>query len=118
MTDAKTRIRNLLDSNQSLVSITKTGSTDARDFYAVVRTWPHPEEAGMQVLNIQNVQLTAEWSGMSDTFLSGGYRQRVPSDNGDLMRSLAQTLATAAAQADAGKLGERDVIENDASGEE
>lgn len=118
MTDAKQRITDLLDADQKLVSIVRTGSTDARTFYTVVRTWDHPEEPGMKVLNVQNAQLTADWSDMSDTFLSGGWRQRVPADDGTLLRTLAQELAGAAAAADAGTLGDRDVEVEDITGGE
>jgi len=114
--NTKDRITALLDPEQRLISIIKTGETDAREFYTVVRCWPHPEAPGMVVLNVQNAQLTADWSDMSDTFLSGGWRQRIPADDGTLLRSLAQELASAAAQADAGTLGSRDVDVQDASG--
>jgi hypothetical protein len=114
--DAEDRIRSLMDDREDLISITRTGASEAAAYYAVVRSWPHPDESGLRIVNIQNVQLVAEWSDMSDTFLSGGYRQRVPDGNGDIMRSLASALAGAAAQADAGSLGSREVSYEDASG--
>jgi len=116
--NTKARISDLLDPEQRLISIVKTGETEAREFYTVVRCWDHPDEPGMKELNVQNAQLVKEWSDMSDTFLSGGWRQRVPADDGTLLRTLAQELASAAAQADAGTLGSRDVDVKDASGGE
>lgn len=116
--EAERRIRALLDAGQDLVSVTRTGETKARTFFAVVRCWPHPDLDDHLVLNIQNVQLTADWSDMDDTFLSGGYRQRVPEGDGEVARSLARSLAGAAAQADAGALGTRDVEHFDATGDQ
>jgi hypothetical protein len=106
--DAERRIRSLCDPEQTIEAIARTGTTEPRAYYAVVRTWEHPDEPGMRILNVQNVQLAAEWSRMSDTFVSGGgYRQRVPEDSGDVARSIAQGLAATAARQDAEALGER-----------
>ena len=117
-TDAVDRVEQLADAGQDVVAVVKTGETDARDFYAVVRVWDHPDEPETSVLSLQNAQLVAEWSDMSDTWLSGGYRQRVPDDDGTVARQLAQGLAATAAQQDAGAVGSRDVESFDATSEQ
>ena len=113
--EATERVEELADAGQTVVAAVRTGETDARDFYAVVREWPHPEEPGTRILCIQNAQIVAEWSDMSDTWLTGSYRQRVPEDNGAVARALAKSLAATAAQQDAGALGERDPEIHDAT---
>lgn len=100
--DARRRIEALADEGQTVHSITRTGSTDARAFYSVVRTWEHPEETGLSILCVQNAQLAADWADLTDTYLSGSYRQRFETGNGDTARAVAKGLAAAAARIDKG----------------
>jgi hypothetical protein len=114
--DAERRIRLLCDKGQTVEAIVRTATTEARAFYATVRMWKHPSEPGMRILNVQNAQLAAGWSDMSDTFMSGsGFRQRVPADSGDVARALAQGLAATAARQDANALGDRGTEYRDAT---
>lgn len=112
---AEDRIAALADPNQTVHAVIHTGGTEARAFYAVVRTWPHPDDPDLLTLSLQNAQLTTDWSDMSDTWMSGGYRQRVPKGNGATARAIAQSFAAVAARADADNLGDRAVQFHDAS---
>jgi len=104
--EERDRIEALCDDNQTVHSITRTSSPNkARAFYCVVRTWPHPEESDLEILCIQNAQLTASWADMSDTWLSGSYRQRIKAGDGDGPRQFAQDLAATAARLDAEAYG-------------
>lgn len=100
-TEARQRIEELADDDQTVRAITHTGETDARAFFAVVRTWPHPEEPDLSIICLQNVQLTAEWADLTDTWLSGSWRQRVPNGDGDTARAIARSLAATGARLDA-----------------
>lgn len=102
------RLRALCDDGQHLVSVVATGADDARRYYATIRVWDHPDADGLRVLCIQNAQLVAEWSDMSDTFLSGSYRQRFAAGDGDVARALASALAGTAAQIDGETVGTRE----------
>jgi len=115
--EAERRVEALADPEQDVLSIVRTGGTQARAFYAIVRTWDHPEADETLTLCVQNAQLTAEWSDMSDEWLTGSYRQRVPKGDGESARALAQSLAGAAAQIDRGVTGEKAPDYHDATGE-
>jgi hypothetical protein len=99
--EARQRIEELADDGQTVHDILLLDTTDARAFYAVARTWSHPDEPGLSILCLQVAQLTADWADLTDTFLSGSTRLRYTTGDGNTARSLAQSLAATAARIDA-----------------
>lgn len=111
---AEARVRSLADPTDDLVALMPTGESEAAAYYLAVVAREHPEAEGHLVLMERYVQLAAEWSDMSDTWLKNGVNRRVRADGlGDFSRGLAQAYASLAAQADAGTVGERETLHVD-----
>ena len=105
--DAEARVQALTDPTDDLVSLKPTGESDAAAYYLAVVAREHPDEPGHLVLMERYVQLAAEWSDMSDTWLKNGVNRRVREDDlGDFARSLAQMYLAVVSRAESGTLSD------------
>jgi hypothetical protein len=112
-TEAEARVVDLTDADDALMALVPTGESKAAAYYLAVVERPHPSEEDSVVLMERYVQLAAQWSDMSDTWLKNGINRRVEAGNGGLAQTLAQTYAQVAAQQEAGTVGERATAYND-----
>lgn len=111
--EAEARVRDLADADDTLMGLVPTGESKAAAYYLAIVERPHPDEAGAVVLMERYVQLAAEWSDMSDTWLKNGINRRQTEGDGSLAQSLAQTYAQVAAQQNGGTVGDRETLFND-----
>lgn len=112
--DVEARVRALLDDADDLVAVVETGESDAAQYVLAVVHRPHPDEAGQVIVMERYAQLAADWSDMSDTFLTNGINRRSAEGDGSMARALAESYAALAAQMDGDTVGDRDVVHKEA----
>lgn len=100
--DPESRIAELIDDPaDTLLDTMATGDAEHAEYYLVARIRDHEEVEGARVLTLRYAQLTADWSDLSDTFLSNGMSFRVPADETprDFTKKVAQFLLRAGTKA-------------------